>query len=488
MGKVYGNRWEGVGNDLGEGGQAHVLRVKDSTGALPGEFALKRITNPKRIDRFRNEVDAIKMLVHPNIIKLIDHSALDALPNETNKQYLVMPIAGGKDLSRVVGRYQGNLNRVLVVACQIADALKAAHEKKIIHRDVKPENILFQSDGDDVWLSDFGICLITDGRSRHTAIDEVVGPTVFMAPELEGGGQPDVPQDVDVYSLGKVIYYMLSGGVKLPRETFDEERYSAILAGPGLESLRLLLMQMICFHDHRIQSMETVLERLEQIKSEREDNRMGFSADGIAALDRLKRSIADEHVKAAEQRKATAQADRLSDMVHQSILATIKAQLEESSAQIRTPGAINSEIRPAKESRPPRFRGRLMGGLELTFQDMTNPSARKYVLQFFVYCKASVGVSSKMKLGVFARLELREANDSLVTDCSAYLQRKSWSRGRYEYSVTDNLPIVWEVGLAESGNSFDDLRQFVLDTVSAFPELIRKGAQQFIVMRLRGKR
>jgi serine/threonine protein kinase len=73
-----------------------------------------------------------------------------------------------------------------------------------------------------VWVSDFGICLIADRPTRHTETGEVVGPVVFMAPELEGGGQLDVTVDADIYSLGKVIYYMLTGGVRLPRENLEE--------------------------------------------------------------------------------------------------------------------------------------------------------------------------------------------------------------------------------------------------------------------------
>jgi hypothetical protein len=85
MARVYGKRWEGIGNDLGEGGQAH-LRVRDRTRVLLGEFALKRISNPKRAGWFASEVEAIKRLDHPNIVKLVDHSALEANPEETEKQ------------------------------------------------------------------------------------------------------------------------------------------------------------------------------------------------------------------------------------------------------------------------------------------------------------------------------------------------------------------------------------------------------------------
>jgi hypothetical protein len=92
MGK-YG-RWQIV-DDIDQGGQATVFRVKDSTGEHLGFFAMKRVLNPKRRERFRNEVHAIATLEHPNVVQLIDNSALDALPSESERQYLVMPIAEG---------------------------------------------------------------------------------------------------------------------------------------------------------------------------------------------------------------------------------------------------------------------------------------------------------------------------------------------------------------------------------------------------------
>ena len=72
---LYGGRLK-TGDGLGQGGQGHVFRAIDTTNQLEGEFALKRVLNPERHDRFRNEIDATKRLSHSNIIKLIDHSAL----------------------------------------------------------------------------------------------------------------------------------------------------------------------------------------------------------------------------------------------------------------------------------------------------------------------------------------------------------------------------------------------------------------------------
>jgi serine/threonine protein kinase len=87
MPKLYGNRWKLLdAPPLGQGGQSEVFRASDTRGELGGEFALKRVKNPKRHDRFRNEIEAIQRLSHPNVIKLIDHSALSESDFAEEKQ------------------------------------------------------------------------------------------------------------------------------------------------------------------------------------------------------------------------------------------------------------------------------------------------------------------------------------------------------------------------------------------------------------------
>jgi serine/threonine protein kinase len=138
MAKKYGGRWQIVDSGpLGSGGQGTVFRVTDLTMQHEGELALKRIPDTNRRERFRREVEAIKQLTHPNVIPLIDHSALDETDNP-EKQFLVMPIAHGGDLDSL-GRlklYKGSIDGVLQVAKQLTDALAAAHAAKIVHRDV----------------------------------------------------------------------------------------------------------------------------------------------------------------------------------------------------------------------------------------------------------------------------------------------------------------------------------------------------------------
>ena len=98
--KTYGGRWRLTGKQIGKGGQSEVFGVVDTSGQLSGEFALKRVLNPKRHHRFVSEIEAIKTLDHPNVIKLIDHSILSSPGVVPEKQYLVMPIAEDGDLSK----------------------------------------------------------------------------------------------------------------------------------------------------------------------------------------------------------------------------------------------------------------------------------------------------------------------------------------------------------------------------------------------------
>src|SRR3984893_17190813 len=225
MAKKYGGRWQIVdGAPLGSGGQGQVFRRTDIAMQHEGELALKRKPDHNRRERLRREVEAIKQLTHPNVIPLIDHSALDETDNP-EKQFLVMPIAHGGDLDSP-GRlqlYKGSIDGVLQVAKQVTLALVTAHAAKIVHRDVK-KNILFTGIGHNIWLSDFGICLIRE-TPRITETPEVMGPRGFMAPELEEGGQLDVGPAADIYSLGKVIYYMFSGGLIVPRERISEPQF-----------------------------------------------------------------------------------------------------------------------------------------------------------------------------------------------------------------------------------------------------------------------
>ena len=286
-----------------------VANIKESTPPL------KRVINPHRHERFKREIEAIKTLSHPSIVRLIDHSALDDSNGQIEKQFLVMPVANGGDLSEPgrVDLYRNLIDGVIQVGKQIASALAAAHVKEIIHRDVKPQNILFTGMGHEAWLSDFGICLLQD-RTRLTESGEVVGPHSFLAPELEDGSQLDVTPAADVYSLGKVIYYMISGGIILPRERLNEEKYGGILRqGERHQLLLSLLQQMICPLAGRLQTMVEVLGRLDRIETwEKQAQVLALSPQAFSGLQKIQNKLQEKIRLANENRTARqSEADRL---------------------------------------------------------------------------------------------------------------------------------------------------------------------------------
>jgi len=336
--KLYGNRWKIKSSGLGRGGQSEVFTVTDATGLLQGEYALKRVLNVSRRQRFRQEIDAIKRLRHPNIISLIDHSLLETEDGEpADKQYIVMPIAKGGDLTRKerLAFYKDSIEATLQVASQLAQALYAAHQAGIVHRDVKPANILFTDNGHEVWLADFGVCLVRDVE-RATETGEVVGPRSFMAPELEDGGQLSVSPAADIYSLGKLIFYMISGGVTLPRERLHEAPFIDIFAkGERFTLLRLLLDKMISPIGTRLQTMNKVIEELENLR-DWEQTAKGSLLDEAAlqGLDSLRKSSIEARTIADMDSQARETERRGLELATQSVMSWLEAELSNTAQAI----------------------------------------------------------------------------------------------------------------------------------------------------------
>jgi serine/threonine protein kinase len=248
--------------DAGEGGQANVYRVVDRTGELKGDFALKRLRNRERVDRFRTEVAAIHRIKHPGVITILDHS--DLADETLRAQYYVMPFAQHGDLRKRRALYRDNLDGTIKVIRNIAEALQAAHTLRIIHRDVKPQNILFHSESNELWVSDFGISFLPDGE-RLTPDGIVVGARGFTAPELEYGGPVEVTAAADVYSLGQVLFFLVSDGQLVSSDVF-ESGYDSLFEGEERHRLiRALLSKMICGLDARYPDMSFVLRHLDQI-------------------------------------------------------------------------------------------------------------------------------------------------------------------------------------------------------------------------------
>jgi len=218
MAKIYDGRWERLG-DLPEGGQAHTYLVRDTT--KPQEdtrYVLKRLKNLKRIGRMRNEVEAGLKLEHQNVVRVVHWNLESAEP------YMVTDYYPGGSLSDARPFEYGH-GHLFDLMGQICDGVLHAHSRGVKHRDLKPDNIFLSTDrkGHAV-VGDFGLCLIDEGE-RVTLTEEAVGGRYYMAPELEEGRTDQVSEASDVYSLGKVLCWLMSGGRIFSREKHRDQEF-----------------------------------------------------------------------------------------------------------------------------------------------------------------------------------------------------------------------------------------------------------------------
>ena len=188
---------------LNEGGQGWTYLVRPTTAENGPLFVLKRLKNRNRADRFAAEIKALQKLSHPGILTIIDAGEADGAP------YYVAEYCEDGDLSRWEPARWTLLEKLRAFR-QIANAVSAAHDAGIIHRDLKPLNILQRSNG-SLAVGDFGLCIhLNDMDGRLTTLNEPVGPRNYIAPELEDGRIEDPEPSADVYSLGKLLYFMLT--------------------------------------------------------------------------------------------------------------------------------------------------------------------------------------------------------------------------------------------------------------------------------------
>jgi serine/threonine protein kinase len=236
----YG-RWKVEGKTVGGGGQGQVELVTDASGKGLGEFALKKLKDDRRIGRFKQEIDAVGKLNHPNIIQIVD-SCIGQKP-----YYYVMEYCEGGSLEKIGGRaFKGDISKAVEILDPICDALAAAHKAGIVHRDVKPANILVRADRTPV-IADFGICHVDENESI-TLHEEAMGPINYIAPEMESGMRGslgDPSEKTDVYALGKVLYWMLSGGSIFAREVHRVTPLKQALGDQRWEHVHMLLDKVV---------------------------------------------------------------------------------------------------------------------------------------------------------------------------------------------------------------------------------------------------
>lgn len=213
MDKFVGKRLDGryeIREIIGVGGMAVVYKAYDciedrivAVKILKEEF----ISNEEFISRFKNESKAIAVLNHPNIVKVYDVSFGDLI------QYIVMEYVDGITLKQYISQQKSlRWKDAVYLTIQVLRALQHAHDKGIVHRDVKPQNIMLLADG-TIKVTDFGIARFA--RSEHkTMTDKAIGSVHYISPEQARGDATD--EKADIYSVGVMLYEMLTG--RLPFE------------------------------------------------------------------------------------------------------------------------------------------------------------------------------------------------------------------------------------------------------------------------------
>lgn len=212
-GRLLGNRYEII-EKIGSGGMAtvykakcHVLNRYVAIKILRDEFT----TDEEFIKRFEVEAQSAASITHPNIVSVYDVCA------DGNLHYIVMELLKGKTLKEIIVEERGPLpwKWSVNIAIQIASALETAHRNHIIHRDIKPHNIIITEDG-IAKVTDFGIAKAVS-NSTITAFGTTLGSVHYFSPEHARGGYTD--EKSDLYSLGVVMYEMLTGRVPFDADT-----------------------------------------------------------------------------------------------------------------------------------------------------------------------------------------------------------------------------------------------------------------------------
>jgi serine/threonine protein kinase len=213
--EVLGDRYQ-LQDPIGRGGMAIIYRGQDLR--MDRVVVIKVLhevynTDPKFVKRFQLEAKAASALQHPNIVQVYDYGQTDG------NYYIVMELVEGTDLSCYL-RFRGvlDVDRALIIAHDVALGLGAAHRRGIVHRDVKPQNVLIGRDG-SIKLTDFGIVSVYQDMSdeRLTTTGMTLGTVQYFAPEQAQG--EIVSPAADVYALGIVMYEMLTGHTPFDGDT-----------------------------------------------------------------------------------------------------------------------------------------------------------------------------------------------------------------------------------------------------------------------------
>jgi hypothetical protein len=245
---------------LDEGGQGWTYIVRRASGGDKTCYVLKRLKNKQRLPRFRSEIAALSKLKHPGILQIVE------IGESSEKPFFVTEYCEGKDLGKTNLARKDLLTKLRMFR-EICEAVAAAHSANILHRDLKPPNIFIRKDNSIV-VGDFGLCIdLGDAVERATQTREEIGARNYIAPEVAKGRVEEPEPTIDIYSLGKVLYFMLSGRT-LVREEYDEgaDDLRAGDAGLAMNFVYELFDKTIKHHPQdRFQSTRDLLYTLDSV-------------------------------------------------------------------------------------------------------------------------------------------------------------------------------------------------------------------------------
>ena len=210
LGMMIGDRYE-ILDKIGTGGMSDVYKAKDhklnrfvAVKVLKQEFS----ENTNFVSKFRVEAQAAAGLVHPNIVGVYDVGEEDGI------NYIVMELVEGITLKKYIEKKSRlSIKEAISIAIQVSMGIEAAHNNHIIHRDIKPQNIMISRDG-KVKVMDFGIA---KAATSNTITSNVMGSVHYTSPEQARGGFSD--EKSDIYSLGCTLFEMVTGHVPFDGET-----------------------------------------------------------------------------------------------------------------------------------------------------------------------------------------------------------------------------------------------------------------------------
>ena len=281
LGTMLDDRYE-ILEVIGTGGMAVVYKAM--CHRLNRYVAVKILRDELANDeefrkRFQTEAQAVAMLSHPNIVSVYDVSHSDGV------EYIVMELIEGVTLMQYMKK-KGALGwkEALHFAVQISKALEHAHEKGIVHRDIKPQNIMILKDG-TIKVADFGIAALESAQEKKS--DQTVGSVHYIAPEQARGEQPD-PRS-DIYSLGVVMYEMLTGKMPYDGDTAEQVAMKHITGHPvppqelnpdiPEELAAITLKSMNSDINARYQSASELLRDLEDFRKQQAAANLGSGSD-----------------------------------------------------------------------------------------------------------------------------------------------------------------------------------------------------------------